>query len=1222
MATSNRTQSPRNEGELSLAPLSNALSARSDRPTRLENALNAFRDVLTADEREKLKVEMNISRDPSQVIAFTAGLDLMDPNRRGKSIATRLHSILQTVQQFSQVVDTYVSSNPEIAALVWGSVRLAFTVLANFTSFFQTFSDLLDGFDALTPQFKEYQILFPDSLSLRDSIYDFHTAIIPCCTQVISSTRRTWPQQALAAITRSFESEIGPSIAEIRKRAELVKGQAALAKAQDDSRRRKWSSLLLKLSSYDYELAFSHARGKIHRETAEWIFSTSEFQDWYESIDSRVLNISGKIGSGKTLLTANVISHLLQKAQPASSVSYLFIRFDDDNSRLADTILRCLIYQSLTGREVQDSLKSMLEKSESTGFDRNSLLLLLGHSISLLDKSFLVIDGLDQCSPQEQYILFQSFSQLMHMSNGRGRIKILISGRESTAKEVDRALSPTNHLRTGLADTNADLARYAAEILTQKRDRGQLVLGDESIMDQIVDQLQTGGEGMFLWVFLTIEDICCCPTDRDIRKALEILPRSLSDTFNRALGRIISSQSTSVVDLVQRTFKWVAAVRRPVTRWELGEALGVKILQESSVKDQTINGTERLPSWCENLVHIEAGDETVRFFHHSIKTHLLGTKLKEETSELAAFHVDLKAWDHQVGEVCLTYLNFGDFQRALTKRSAEINSLDVRQIATSNEGRSIPIAISNLATLDALPHAGRQYASRILRRFLKPKQYGEGLQVPKDDSKSEESPKFSGYPFLRYAGDFWLHHTYNFQQSTTKTWKLWKDQLTKSMFADDTFWANLEDRWPDCDTFNLESWRVDQLDQPADLIESRSRNLEAEKVALLHKTIMFAYCIGHKALLIHILKTMKDGGHELRPEILEQLLPTRHCHRFIVEHEGYTQEENPHEDLVSLVSEFAAWGGPMWPPRPDLEWQVWQPQWNITHTEKILYEDLITLLSGSGYSATHRTWLRLFAKMAVLKLRKETSDTHETRSNSDRLCIHEVHTMYGMDIIDTILEIGGSSSFKFARWVSGLHESCVGGHEYTIDGWRSKLQRALRNRNMNSVEFYSQEAKVAMAAEKEDCQSDYDLLNEIGTCRSLRHDLRWKAICIAIPGVTKRDRRKAYDEFKRVIISGDWSIAVASSDHGFKLVSRPSNRPTCLQIFDTIFVCVSQGEDPPCTQGWVTLENKPKATLDLCAHHTYEAEQACGRRYVKGPDDERIFNALHDLVYPIKNSTP
>ncbi|KAF4875296.1 Vegetative incompatibility protein HET-E-1 [Colletotrichum siamense] len=1131
MATSNRTQSPRNEGELSLAPLSNALSARSDRPTRLENALNAFRDVLTADEREKLKVEMNVSRDPSQVIAFTAGLDLMDPNRRGKSIATRLHSILQTVQQFSQVVDTYVSSNPEIAALVWGS--LTQQVLANFTSFFQTFSDLLDGFDALTPQFKEYQILFPDSLSLRNSIYDFHTAIISCCTQVISSTRRTWPQQALAAITRSFESEIGPSIAEIRKRAKLVKGQAALAKAQDDSRRiqrqekgkhmlkQKWNSLLLKLSSYDHESAFNHARDKIHRGTAEWIFSTSEFQDWYESVDSCVLNISGKIGSGKTLLAANVISHLLQKSSPSSSVSYLFIRFDDENSRLADMILRSLICQSLTGREVQDSLKGMLERSESTGFERNSLLSLL--NISLLEDSFLVIDGLDQCSPQEQHTLLQTFSRLMQMSNGHGRVKILVSGRESTAKEVDRALAPTKHLRTGLADTSADLAR------------GQLVLGDESIMDQIVHQLQTSGEGMFLWVFLTIEDICCCPTDHDIRQALEVLPRSLSDSFNRALKRIASSQSTSIVDLVQRTFKWVATVRRPLTRWQLGEALGVKILQKASTKDQIINGTERLPSWCENLIHIEAGDETVRFFHHSIKTHLLEMELNDTVPELGAFHIDMKAWDHEVGEICLTYPNLSDFEKAMIKVSRNTNNLQLQQIAKSDEGRRILAAVGNQAALDALPG---HTAARFLRRVLRPKEARDGCNLPQGVSNPTEpatadgqdySEFFEDYPFLIYAAKFWLHHSFHFHQPTTKTWHLWVNQVNRSILEDDKFFVNFGRQPPGFESFeaNKKAW-VENLWHT-----DERRKLLHPEVEALHKAFVFADFIAHRVLLTFILRTIKDRNQKLSQHMLMFLLPDRRVFQFHREREGYIKEENCHDGLISLVTEFVACDGPMdlCPVIQDIE----TSPYGDNCAKKPMHMHMAKILSGSDYSRGTRPWLPLFAKIVILGLTKETSDAIEKWTNSKIQCIHEARALDGRDIIDIILEIRWPSSSEYAHWVLDLHKCCVGGRRYKTDYWRHKLQVAIENRNMDAVEYYLQESKLSLAWEKECCRIDYKLLREISDVWSLSSEFRYEAISIAIPGVAEENLWRLHEEFEQRVISGDWDIIVVLSQHGIKL---------------------------------------------------------------------------------------
>lgn len=66
--------------------------------------------------------------DAAAVIKFTEELDSENAKRRTRCVATRMFTILESVQQFSAIVDTFVSSNPKIAALVWGSVKLALLV--------------------------------------------------------------------------------------------------------------------------------------------------------------------------------------------------------------------------------------------------------------------------------------------------------------------------------------------------------------------------------------------------------------------------------------------------------------------------------------------------------------------------------------------------------------------------------------------------------------------------------------------------------------------------------------------------------------------------------------------------------------------------------------------------------------------------------------------------------------------------------------------------------------------------------------------------------------------------------------------------------------------------------------------------------------------------------------------------------------------------------------
>ena len=93
----------------------------------LQDAINDFQGALTPDQKRELQ-QIKTVPDATAVITFTAQLDRANPERRGSSIGSRLYSLLQSVQQFSSVVDNFVSSHPNVAALVWGAVKLTMNV--------------------------------------------------------------------------------------------------------------------------------------------------------------------------------------------------------------------------------------------------------------------------------------------------------------------------------------------------------------------------------------------------------------------------------------------------------------------------------------------------------------------------------------------------------------------------------------------------------------------------------------------------------------------------------------------------------------------------------------------------------------------------------------------------------------------------------------------------------------------------------------------------------------------------------------------------------------------------------------------------------------------------------------------------------------------------------------------------------------------------------------
>lgn len=101
-------------------------ASKAEADDQLNHALEEFRNKLSASDRAQLQAKA-AAPDASSVVNLVTELNAKSAQRRGRCVAARLSRFLQSVEQFSRVVSTFVSSNPAIAALVWGSVQ--FTLL-------------------------------------------------------------------------------------------------------------------------------------------------------------------------------------------------------------------------------------------------------------------------------------------------------------------------------------------------------------------------------------------------------------------------------------------------------------------------------------------------------------------------------------------------------------------------------------------------------------------------------------------------------------------------------------------------------------------------------------------------------------------------------------------------------------------------------------------------------------------------------------------------------------------------------------------------------------------------------------------------------------------------------------------------------------------------------------------------------------------------------------
>ncbi|SCV61374.1 uncharacterized protein FFFS_15943 [Fusarium fujikuroi] len=765
----------------------------------LEHAIRDFQAILTDDQRRKLS-SIGAIQDPDTVRIFTAQLDRESQLKKGRGIAGRLSSILQSVHRFSAVVDTFVSSHPEIAALVWGSVKLAMLIAVNYTRCFESVSALFMELSNECPRFAEYQALYLTSTRLQKALCDFHASIIRCCKHVVEVIQRPWQKQLMAAFR--FEQEFEPDASDIRRMGKNVKEEINFAKAQADrqdqmlqekervaaskqrSRLRKFipkveseldtikelqvqrstrqsinerHRLLESLSSHDYETPFREARKKHQHNTAEWIITTPEFIRWYERTGSVLLWCSGKIGSGKTILCANVINHVLVKKNRDDHAAFFFVQYDNSDSLTAETIIRSIIRQSVDVTTLPEQIEHQLRELDRKHFvPLQDWEFLLRQTIKTSGTFFLFIDGLDECGVAERRAFLDALSSL---ATNILSLRIFITSRDSVFVDLKGRFSQMEHASMNPVNLAPDIRIYVEASLQERMRNEDLVLEDPRLLNHITDTLTRHADGMFLWVTFLIDEICIADCDDDIRQSLHSLPKNLEETFVRALSRIMSRQKKT--GLAHKVFRWVAVAKRPLTLDEIREAVSIGIGQPYLKSERLVREMSPIVLWCENLLQVtEDQPPSLQFAHSTIREFITKGDLP---TQLSNFHIDVDEADHFAGEICVTYLHLNDFKTTVARR---LQPLRVNPIAIAGSVLSRGPTELTSRFVDVFGHR-RAKAGPDLAGALASYDRADGID------RLHQS-----HPFLRYAAKYWVSHTGNFQKETSSTWNLWYQIIT------------------------------------------------------------------------------------------------------------------------------------------------------------------------------------------------------------------------------------------------------------------------------------------------------------------------------------------------------------------------------------------------------------------------------------------------------------
>ncbi|KAF0323961.1 hypothetical protein GQ607_008666 [Colletotrichum asianum] len=267
---------------------------------------------------------------------------------------------------------------------------------------------------------------------------------------------------------------------------------------QQDIRRAEQSrrQLLDSLSSYDYLTHFKKACKLRHPKTVDWLFRSTAFTQWEEGLSSPWLWCSGKIGSGKTVLTASAVEHIYAHERRArEKVTFVFPHFADQTPLSAEATLRSIIRQSLDPVRLSSDWEARLkELDRKPSSELGELTSLLRRAIDQSDTFYIFIDALDEFELAERRALLDSLVSVA----SRCRLRVFVSSRESLSGELRDRIPTIETVLMASPEAKIDIATFVEGTLQRRQQNGDLMVQDQSIVDDIRQALINRADGMFL----------------------------------------------------------------------------------------------------------------------------------------------------------------------------------------------------------------------------------------------------------------------------------------------------------------------------------------------------------------------------------------------------------------------------------------------------------------------------------------------------------------------------------------------------------------------------------------------------------------------------------------------------------------------------------------------------------------------------------------------------
>lgn len=358
-----------------------------------------------------------------------------------------------------------------------------------------------------SPRYQDLALLYSNSGAIRRYLAEYFVVVVDVCHQFLTFSQKSVLGQLKSSLIdadlHQAEIKLEEWALSIKDEAEILNTKTLVGEARENSgfralfdsryrkithqknikRRMRW---LDACTIYDYETPWKQAR---KRGNTSIIVNDTNYQAWKSQHRSSTLVMCGKLGSGKTVLSANVVDELHLTSN--ETVCYFFCRHDIMYSCLARTIIGSLCRQLLSGHINEDTMDEFLgEYVRDLSFD--DVVGLTKNILSLKGRCYFILDGIDDCDNIERRQIIEALNKIQETT-----LFLVFVSLRSQADEVDtefRGIRP--QLVCKMPEENPDISNFILAALKENIETSKLVLGDQSLVIEICDALKAGAHGM------------------------------------------------------------------------------------------------------------------------------------------------------------------------------------------------------------------------------------------------------------------------------------------------------------------------------------------------------------------------------------------------------------------------------------------------------------------------------------------------------------------------------------------------------------------------------------------------------------------------------------------------------------------------------------------------------------------------------------------------------